>query len=412
LTTVALVAFGAAASFYTVQRAAALEAASSRSFPSFVAAYDIRTALAKTDLLAAQTFLTGGVERLDLQLSYQAELSGAINKVTTYAGASNDPKDTEIVAAITGKIAVYSALVGQARAYRRDGVPLGAAYLRRASTIMQRDVIPDAEQLIVRSSDRLAGDYRQATRAYQALTVCVLGGVLLATLLVAQVLVALWNKRVLNIGMALATVAMLLATGYLGWAWSAERARLREARDQGFTPMSLLSQSRSLALRARSDEVLYLIARGSGAVLQADFDQVVRELGYESNGTRRPDGSLVDLGSSASANGGRSVESEVGELVRSYIETHKNIQRLDNDGDFNAAVDFTLDLDPTKSGGAFMQVDTALDRHATDARARFESAVSDAEWELRSTLVVVPPLVLAAIILCFYGHHRRIREYQ
>ena len=56
------------------------------------------------------------------------------------------------------QLPVYTGLVETARVYNRQGLPLGAAYLREASGLMRDKLLPAAKQLYRTETGRLADD--------------------------------------------------------------------------------------------------------------------------------------------------------------------------------------------------------------------------------------------------------------
>jgi hypothetical protein len=104
---------------------------------------------------------------------------------------------------------VYTGLVEEARSNNRQGVPVGAAYLRRASELMRTQLLPAAERLSVVEAQRADADYRDGTRNTGLIVAVVLGGLLLVGLVVTQVAVGRFTNRVLNVPMLVATVILV-----------------------------------------------------------------------------------------------------------------------------------------------------------------------------------------------------------
>jgi hypothetical protein len=67
------------------------------------------------------------------------------------------------VATIGDQLPLYSGFVESARADNRQGLPVGAAYLRRASELLTSSILPAADQLSATEAKRLSDHYSSGT---------------------------------------------------------------------------------------------------------------------------------------------------------------------------------------------------------------------------------------------------------
>src|SRR6266581_7886662 len=107
----------------------------------------IYRALSDADATAASAFLSGGLEPIAARRRYQADIAQAaahLESATAAAGHSPAARD---LARLSAGLPVYAGEVETARADNRLGLPLGAAYLREASSLMRGALLPAARDV-------------------------------------------------------------------------------------------------------------------------------------------------------------------------------------------------------------------------------------------------------------------------
>ncbi len=101
--------------------------------------------------------------------------------------------------------------------------------------------------------------------------VIVLLVVLLITLVYLQVGLARRFRRLLNLGCAVATLAVLTFTGWLIVALPPRGRLSRAAERHGTDPLRVFTQARILASQARADDELTLVTRDADPSYQQDY---------------------------------------------------------------------------------------------------------------------------------------------
>nr|MDT0525241.1 hypothetical protein [Streptomyces sp. DSM 41633] len=148
---------------------------------------------------AATAFLAGGVEPRDVRDRYDAAVGEAsAGLVTASNGVSpNDIQSLTLLTDLSNQLAVYTGMMGTARAANRDGRPIGVAYLSESSTQLQQSMLPDAERLYRTQAEAVMASGRSA-----AAPPALIAGAALAVglLLFAQVFVARRSHRRINPG--------------------------------------------------------------------------------------------------------------------------------------------------------------------------------------------------------------------
>jgi hypothetical protein len=398
---------GLAATVGTVQRSALVDGVGARSGPLTVRAQQLYRALSDADATAASAFLAGGVEPPALRDKYQAdvaEASAALAAVT--AGNDGDRRNVDL---ITAQFPVYTGLVETARTYNRLGKPLGAAYLREASGLMRLQLLPAAKQLYQAETDRLRADGSGgAGFPWLAIPLILLT---LAGLVLAQRYLTRRTRRLLNLGLAGASLVAVVMLVWTTLVWAGVQSHLDTARQAGSRPVELLAQARIAALQARADESLTLVARGGGAAFDKDFDTTMTDLAG-------PDGSsglLAQARDQAQRSGDATVRAAVDAALadtRAWRTAHQKLRGLDNGGDYMGALQLAIGTGQDGTGTASDRLDADLAKGITSASSAFDREAKAAAGTFTGAtagLVVLTLLLLAGVVA---GFQQRIAEYR
>ena len=108
-----------------------------RSEPLAYAAQNLYAALSAADAAAASAFLSGGIEAATIRARYQQALADAASALADVTAGTTDPDARTEVAEISARLAAYTGLVESARVNNRQGLTVGSAYLREASSLKQ-----------------------------------------------------------------------------------------------------------------------------------------------------------------------------------------------------------------------------------------------------------------------------------
>lgn len=366
--------------------------------PLSVVAQDLYRSLSDADATAANAFLANGVEPAALRQRYLDDVARASSGVTV-ALRDADDENAKRLGVIGDQLSVYTGLVETARSYNRLGVPLGGAYLREASGLMRQTLLPAARELFESAQSRLVTAQEDAEGF--PWTVGLLGLMTLGSLVAAQVLVSRRTNRTWNLGLAAASVVAVLMLVWSGSALSVAGRRVEIGNRDGSAVASLLAGAHRAALQARADEALTLIARGSGAVYEQDFQVVSKSL----------DELLGDAMAQAPA-GDRKVIEEARTHARRWRDLHVKMRATENGGDYPGAVRQVTATGPDTLTGAFASLDTTMTGALATMNDRVDRQAgqgSSAVNGLAAGLVVCTVGLLAAVVL---GFRPRIGEYR
>ncbi|MFO7193048.1 hypothetical protein [Thermocrispum sp.] len=361
-------------------------------------------ALSEADATAASTFLAAQNASLELRKRYEDDIALAGQTIGLAAvDRGTDPRVAREIDTISRQLPVYAGLVEAARANNLQGLPIGAAYLREASHVMRTQILPAAERLYTIQADRVAEERADAVRfPYLA------AGLLLVTLIaLVATQVYLWRHfgRRLNLGMVVATAALIVG---LLWSSVALTLHATSAADARPDRVTALGQARIVALQARANELLTLVARGNGAQYEEQFDELADEL----VGKDGKSGLLAKARQDAEGDVAAALANTAG-ATRSWLEGYREVRKLDNGGRHGEAVERAINEGAAgASAPAFAQLDAGLERALQASREQF---VDDIVTAARSLTLLTPGWAVLSVVAAggiAYGLRERLREYR
>ncbi|MEU5694571.1 hypothetical protein [Actinosynnema sp. NPDC020468] len=382
---------GALSALSVQGRSDALEALADRSEPLAFAAQEVYRSMADADATASGAFLSGGVESPALRARYEADVAKAalaLSAATGESAASSGLADS--LATLSGQLPVYTGLVETARTHNRQGNPVGAAYLREASSLMRDRLLPAARRLYEVENANVVADLADAG-SLPWLEVLA-GVVALAALLVAQRYLTRRTNRLLNVGLVAATAATLVS---LLWVLVASLLVVSDtARStDSATAVDLAARARIATLTARGDETLTLVARGSGAAYEKHYTEA--------------DAELTDLLSRSQADAAEALGHH-----DQWKRAHERVRKADNDGDYTTAVGLALSTGPDGAAAAFDALDSDLVDALGARRAELTDAIGSARGALGGAVPVVVVSALVAAAASTGGLWQRLKEYR
>ena len=378
-------------------------------------ATEVYRQLSDADATATTTFLIGAPERTDSANQYLADVNAASERLTSLSqetGASQEARDA--VQVIAEKLPVYTGLIERARANNQQDFPVGAAYLRDASTLMRDQILPKALVLYDLEGKRLDAAYASGSSPIAPMVVVATGVLLLGLLVVVQVYVARRTRRRLNLALVAATVVVAGVMTWITVGFVMEREALADAQRRGSDAVQLLSAARISALQAQSRENLLLVAR------QYDPADNVQEALKTAGGLDGKGGLLGDARTIAVQEGRGSQADALATDFSAYVTVHHRISESERLGDFSGSQGAVEEAvgDPSRGCGAgceafiAAQVDNDLRDEIAAAQARFERDATDATSAVPGLWLVIPLAVVVISGLIILGLQQRIREYR
>jgi hypothetical protein len=369
--------------------------------PLTAASQEVYRSLSDADATSANAFLVIGAEPPELRARYDLDIARAGAALAKAASDSSGVADAAAkVDTISRNLPVYTGIIETARTNNRQGFPVGASYLREASTLMRATILPAASDLYHIDTDRLAAEQDDVTGFPWFTTVLLV--CLLAALVATQVYLTRRTNRLLNIGLVVATGAMVVVLLWGAVALVVQSVFVGAGQDNGSHPVDVLVRARSAAVQARADETMTLVARGDGAAYEKDFQQlapIFTGLLHEAQGlmTGEAAGKIDTAVTSADA----------------WLATHKDVRVKDDGGAYpdavREAVDETL---PTGAATSFGKLDGALVDAINIGRQNFLDETRGADRALTLLAPGVAVLSVLAAAGVTIGIRDRLREYR
>lgn len=341
---------------------------------------EIQTDLLRADANATNAFLVGGLEPAEQRQAYDDAIAEASLMIADAAEAES--ADEAALARLNTLLIDYTENVELARANNRQGFPVGAQYLRTASSGLRADALPILDNLVAANAERAESQMN----ARIAILFGFVGVVVLGFLVWAQVWLARRFRRRFNVGMAVATVvgALTLLAGLIALGWTA--STIGGIRDGSFTDVRDAATARIEGNNAKSNESLTLIARGSGGSFEEAWKSSAEVV------TERI----------------TSVGRDLAVTWQPYVDVHGQIRTLDDGGQWDKAVQ----LATGESNTAFTGFDEAV-------ASVVDSASADTTGGLRGTIgwlvVGAVATTAAGVVIATLGRRgvaQRLKEYR
>ena len=406
LVVVGAVVFGAIALGAEQSRERAATAARLQTERLLVQAKNLYTALSDANATVATGLLSGGVETAANRNRYVNDLahaSVALTNLTQEAGTAGNAQAA--LRTIAGQLPTYSGLIETARANNRLGFPIGAAYLRQAALRMTspsnpEGMLPAADQLYRVEAERLNDNYRTGTATSALVTFAAASAVALILLLLAQWYVARISRRILNVPMVVATVAVagVSVWGIVGLV-NAQNA-LSSAQRNGSDPVEVLSAATVLLSRAQGDLSLAIVSRGTDTADANDFDVVKRVF-------ERPGGLLAEISALARRTGTTAAAQKFQTDYPAYQAKAQTVADREGSGDLKGAIGLA-----PQASAISERLSLDLAEQIDAAQGRFMRAAAHATSAFGGLGFAIPLITALAAVLALVGLRQRINEYR
>ncbi len=403
------------------------------SVPSILAALQIQASLVDMDANAANDLLAGAAGSRTARDSFEAQRSiigrqiVAASQNITYGNAERVPLDT-----LQDGMTYYTQLIAQARAQLRENpndqnrMPYASTALntyRQASEFLRATLVPAAQRLGQVNGAALDRAYSDSAATTTLMTglLLVAGLALLAALVGAQVYLSRRTRRLLNLPLLAASVAVV---AYLLFALNAagtQREALRAANRDAFVSLNVLWKARIEAYDANGDQSLALLDATNAARYTQQFNEKTGRVVSQPVTTQVEDaarngrvtftGYLADelrnITFPSERDAALATLSEFGGYQRSNAE----IQRLNAAGMRDAALARATGTNTDQSRRSFERFDAALTRTIAINQTGFDGVITRA-FAVVEPLQWLAPLVAGIVaLLAFAGLQPRLREY-
>jgi hypothetical protein len=389
--------WGVIATWTAVQRLSAANQVVAGSGPLSYDAQQVYQSLSDADATEANGYLSGIEPAADITQVHD-DITRAEAYVLAIRAGDQDPAIRADLTTLATGIPGYADYVGEADAFNRAQAPVGAAWLADASYLMRGTLLPAASDVYSREKARLDAADAQAT----GLPFLAVGAAILMTVaaISVQYRLARRTKRMLNPGLAAATLIGLLSAAWLLTGLASARSGLLAGQDQGSAPAQALVSADITALRMHSDESLTLINRdGADDSTEKELQQVLwpllgRQLATARSVGARSPGQADAVAATADA--------------QAWYGQHQQVYRANSNGDYTVAVTLAVG----GSTASFRSVDAALTKGIAVDQAAFTRSATSGDHALGG---LAAGMVVAALLMAAagaWGVYRRLAEYR
>ncbi|MGH3433831.1 MAG: hypothetical protein ACRDQB_13445 [Thermocrispum sp.] len=399
---------GLTAAVMAQQKSDTITELTDRREPLAAAAQQVYRALSDADATAASSFLSTGEEPAALRTRYENDIAQAgVFLARAASDVAAGPEVSRQIDIIGKQLPVYTELVGTARANNRQGFPAGASYLREASELMRSSILPAAESLYEADTRALA-ERQSDARGFPWLTTLLVLGLLVA-LVAAQLYLRRRTNRVFNVGLVVATGAVVVGVLWSSASLVAQSVLIGDSETDGTEQVDRLVRARIAGLKARADETLTLVARGDGTQYEEEFVRMSGQMAGK-------DGAGGLLRQARDAAEDEQVAGQLDKALDSasaWMKAHAKVRELDSGGQYPEAVSVAIDgTRKDSSARAFTQLDVDLRAAIQQGRQSFFDDASNASAALTLLPLGWVALGLIAALGVGVGIHERLREYR
>ncbi|MDT5013769.1 MAG: hypothetical protein QOH57_5386 [Mycobacterium sp.] len=360
--------------------------------PLSYAAGELYTALSVADAAAATAFIADREPR-EVRQRYEQSLTDAAVALTRASSGLTDEPTQLLLARIIARLAVYNGLIETARAHNRAGNVIGPSYLSEASTLMQHQILPDAQHLYDDLSGRMTDNIGGSTRVPMPVLVIV-GVMLLFAVCSSRWWVRRTHRRV-NIGFAAAGLTLVIMMGWVGVAMAICIADSRSAKNTADSLKTITGLAIS-AQQARADETLALIRRGDENSRRRSFYQRVALMRRE----------LVEYMASSGAVARSDLAGAV-QLLDQWRAAVDGTNAYVPSGNYWASTARNGELASTR---AYEMLEKAFDGGIHESRRQLRSDIADARGGLTGTTAGTVILSVVAAVAVTGGLWPRLNE--
>lgn len=366
--------------------------------PSIVTAQSVRVKLLQMDSLAAQEFLAGGADSgAQARVKYEAARQELGEQLTVAAKNISFGRDEQTpIETLMNKVQAYNGLVEAARANNRQGFPVGAAYLRMASTMLHNEMLPQTQaidQLNVKQLESEYASFKSASVIHIG-AIAVSGLALLVVLGYMQLFISKKMRRSFSLPLLAASAVVIALTAYSIVGMTLQRSNLGAAKETSFVSAYNWLEARGAAYDAKTDQSLFLIALGAGAKYEESAKVKVEKLAEAAKQNAQG-----DSGSALSA-------------LRVYVQQDERIRSYDKSGKRSEAVNLALGNGTQEAQKAFDDLNQVLTGNLKTATSSFEASIASAESNINLLDLAFVILSLAVMGLAYFGLTPRINEYR
>lgn len=366
--------------------------------PLSFAAGQLYTTLSIADAAAATAFIAG-TEPQPVRQRYEQAITDAAVAVTRASSGLTDEPMVQLLGRVNARLAEYTGLVETARTNNRAGNPVGSSYLSEASSLMQQQILPDAQRLYEVTTSRVDTDTTASTRIPGPVIAVVLATLLFGVF--ANRWMAKRTRRRVNLGFVAGGLAVLIMLIWVGTALVISTADSRSAKNTAAESLKTVTSLAITAQQARADETLSLIRRGDENIRKESFYRRIDQMQQQLAQYLARDDSID-----------KSDLEGTQELLERWRAADDRITAYIAVGNYQAATQVALGTGEDDSTPAFDKLDEALSKGIEQSRNQLRADIVNARRVLSGSTVGAAGLSVVAAVAVALGIWPRLSEYR
>jgi hypothetical protein len=406
----ASLAWGAVGAWAVSQHTSAARDVVTSSEPLSLSAQQMYRSLSDADVTATTAFLTGPNESLAASQRYAADIDQAATDLSTLKGAATSGSNRQLLAGLTAistALPVYTGYVSRAQTEYSLGYLLtGGSFMQVASEVMHLTLLPAARTIYAQENAGLTAASAQAT-GLPWIAVVVAAAIGIAFVLWrAQRWLWRHTHRRLNLGLAGATLVLVVGVVWLVAAFVVARADLSHGVGHGSAPAETLAQADIDTQQIRGDQILNLISRSGDATFLQDYQSVRRQLGPG------PGTLLTDAIGSSPGGAGAQWAQAAADDIPAWYAVNDEVYRLDSASRYPQETRLVTGTGTGSSAAGFERVENDLSRAIAADQVVFRAnatAGGNAFTGLEAGIIVAALLMALGAV---WGLDVRLAEYR
>jgi hypothetical protein len=396
--------------------------------PSVLTAQQLQDSFADMDAsLANELLLKPGVNQQAL-MDFDKNRKKIADRLVAAAKNITYPAEERIIQNLQFNVSAYLLKLQEARDMHKRGDVGTLSIYQSAATLMDRDIIPQAEKLSQINSQELEKFYSQqsVTNGGIALLIAIVGLVQTAILVMIQIFLYQRMRRVFNLPLLGATAITMLFLGYTIYSFVGATANLKIAKADAFDSVHALRRMRALSYKANGDESRYLLDRSNAAQHERSFNDKVAKImtispnqSYESiiaNTTQnRSTPGITGLFAGALNNitfaGERELAIETFKTFNDYLKIDTQIRQLYRSGKIAEAIALCIGTNPGESNWAFDRYKNAHEQLRKLNENEFNKNIKTGIERLDNFEIIAAGALSSVAILTLFGLRPRLLEY-
>jgi CHASE3 domain sensor protein len=397
--------------------------------PSILTAQRLQDSFADMDASLANELLLKSGTNLQVLADFDKNRKKIAERLVLAAKNITYPEEEQIIQGLQLNNSAYLLKLQSAREAHKRGDLAGALNIyQSAASLMDRDIIPQAEQLGRVNSQELEKSYarQRLTNGGVGLTIAIVGLIQIVILVIMQIFIYQRMRRILNLPLLGATAIAIVFLGYTISSFVGATTNLKVAKVDAFDSLYALRKMRSLSYKANADESRYLLDRANSAKHEQSFndktDKIltlppnssiekttvnIREGGTSLGLT----GLFADELNNITFTGERKLALETLSAFNDYLKIDKQIRQLYRSGKVAEAIALCVGTKPGESNWAFDRYKSIQNELIELNKKEFEKNIELGTNRVENFEVYTTIALGSIAILTLFGVRPRLLEY-